>query len=358
MALRLVALTVAAQDPDRLAAFWSALLDRPLVPGLAGPLLPGYGGQVGLAFAAGPADVPPRLHLHVTSDGPLDQAQTVERVLSLGAQHLDVGQLPDEGHVVLADPEGGAFCVIEPESTFLAGCGPLGEVACDGGRDVGVFWSEALGWPLVWDEGDETAVQSPEGGTKVAWGGAPETPLPLPARHWLDLVGTDGDVERLVALGAERVGTAGRAVVLVDPAGAELRVRTELLHGTAARLAPGDELVAGRVSNFQPGRTMNHVYLTSRLETAVWGAELATALTGTTGRGHVYVVEATGELEDDPNVTDKRFPGNPTESYRSRQPLRVVGEVLDWEGHPPGQLQAMLDGLARLRAQGQDVIED
>lgn len=130
------------------------------------------------------------------------------------------------------------------------------------------------------------------------------------------------------------------------------------LHGTKAVLQPGEELVPGRVSNFQPGRVMNHVYVTTLESTAAWGAQLATALAGLEGRGHVYVVEPLGSFEDDPNVTDKRFPGNPTRSFRSRHPLRVVEELADWEGHPPEDLQAMLDSLARLRAEGRDVIED
>jgi hypothetical protein len=130
------------------------------------------------------------------------------------------------------------------------------------------------------------------------------------------------------------------------------------LHGTKAVLQVGDELVPGRESNFQAGRVMRHVYFTGLAETAAWGAELATALAGGTERGHVYVVEPLGPFEDDPNVTDKRFPGNPTESYRTRSPLRVVGEVADWPGHPPEVLQHMLDRLAALREQGLDVIED
>jgi hypothetical protein len=129
-------------------------------------------------------------------------------------------------------------------------------------------------------------------------------------------------------------------------------------HGTKALLAVGDELVAGHGSNFQDGRVMNHVYFTSLVPTAAWGAELATALAGSRQRGHIYVVEPLGAFEDDPNVTDKKFPGNPTESYRTRHPLRVVAEVSDWEGHAPDVLQAMLDGLARMREQGLDVIED
>jgi len=129
-------------------------------------------------------------------------------------------------------------------------------------------------------------------------------------------------------------------------------------HGTRFALRIGDELVSGRGSNFQAGRVSNNVYFTALVDTAVWGAELATALAGDGGRGHVYVVEPLGPFEDDPNVTDKRFPGNPTQSYRTRSPLRVVGEVDDWTGHEPEVLTAMLDGLARLREQGLDVIED
>jgi hypothetical protein len=129
-------------------------------------------------------------------------------------------------------------------------------------------------------------------------------------------------------------------------------------HGTKAVVALGTELVAGYGSNFQEGRVSNHIYFTGLVETAAWGAELATALAGTKERGHVYVVEPVGAFEDDPNVTNKRFPGNPTESYRTREPLRVVGEVEDWPGHEPEVLKGMLDHLAQLREQGLDVIED
>jgi hypothetical protein len=129
-------------------------------------------------------------------------------------------------------------------------------------------------------------------------------------------------------------------------------------HGTKAVLAVGDELVAGHGSNFEAGRVSNNVYFTAVLETAAWGAELATALAGLEERGRIYVVEPQGPFEDDPNVTDKRFPGNPTQSYRTRHPVRVVGEVVDWQGHDPQTVQGMLDSLARLREQGLDVIED
>jgi hypothetical protein len=129
-------------------------------------------------------------------------------------------------------------------------------------------------------------------------------------------------------------------------------------HGTGAALEVGDELVPGRGSNFQAGRVSNNVYFTALVDTAAWGAELATALAGTGERGRIYVVEPLGPFEDDPNVTDKRFPGNPTQSYRTRSPLRVVGEVPDWTGHEPEVLAGMLASLAQLREQGRDVIED
>lgn len=129
-------------------------------------------------------------------------------------------------------------------------------------------------------------------------------------------------------------------------------------HGTKSSFAEGDFVEPGHQSNFHEGRISNHVYFAALLEPAVWGAELAVALAGGEGRGHVYVVEPTGPFEDDPNVTNKKFRGNVTQSYRTREPLRVVEELRTWDGHPPDVLDAMLDGIARLRAQGLDVIDD
>jgi hypothetical protein len=129
-------------------------------------------------------------------------------------------------------------------------------------------------------------------------------------------------------------------------------------HGTKVGFEVGDEIEPGHLSNFHEGRVSNHVYFAALLEPAVWGAELAVALTGSEMRCRVYVVEPTGPFEDDPNVTNKRFPGNVTRSYRTRHALRVVGEVHDWEGHAPEVLQGMLDNIARLREHGLDVIED
>lgn len=124
-------------------------------------------------------------------------------------------------------------------------------------------------------------------------------------------------------------------------------------HGTRADLSAGDLLSPGFASNYAE-RKLSWIYFSATLEAAIWGAELARG----EGRQRIYIVEPTGEFDDDPNLTDKKFPGNPTASYRSREPLRIVGEVSGWQGHAPEQLQAMKDGLARLAAEGRDHIID
>jgi hypothetical protein len=135
-------------------------------------------------------------------------------------------------------------------------------------------------------------------------------------------------------------------------------VEGPFFHGTRTTFEVGDLIAPGHRSNYHEGRISNHVYFAALLEPAVWAAELATALAGIEERGHVYLVEPTGPFEDDPNVTNKRFPGNVTRSYRTREPMRVVSEVETWDGHPPAVLQEMLDNLTRLRREGLDVIED
>ena len=125
-------------------------------------------------------------------------------------------------------------------------------------------------------------------------------------------------------------------------------------HGTKAALAAGDLIEAGRISNYGSRRQSKFVYLTETLDAATWGAELAMG----EGRGRIYVVEPTGAFEDDPNLTNKRFPGNPTKSYRTREPLRVISEVTEWLGHTPEQLDAMRASLAKLAAQGIEAIEE
>jgi hypothetical protein len=124
-------------------------------------------------------------------------------------------------------------------------------------------------------------------------------------------------------------------------------------HGTRADLKSGDLIVVGYRSNFTEARPLSWVYFTGTLDAAIWGAELAA------GSGHerIYVVEPTGPILDDPNLTDKKFPGNPTLSYRSRDPLRVIAEVTKWQGHPPERLKQMKDGLARLKSDDSDIID-
>ncbi len=135
------------------------------------------------------------------------------------------------------------------------------------------------------------------------------------------------------------------------------------LHGTRTAFGAGALVVPGWVSHFRPDRPLAHVYFTTRPETSAWGAELAASLAPAdddTGpaTARVYEVEPLGPFEDDPNVTDKKFPGNPTRSYRSREPLRVVREVTDWTRHSTEELQEMLAALTRLRAQGLDLVLD
>lgn len=125
-------------------------------------------------------------------------------------------------------------------------------------------------------------------------------------------------------------------------------------HGTKVGLKPGDLIEAGYASNYGKRKKAAYVYLTATLDAATWGAELALG----EGGGRIYIVEPTGPIEDDPNLTDKKFPGNPTKSYRSREPLRVTGEVTDWQGHSPEELKAMRDSLERLRQLGVEAIED
>ena len=129
---------------------------------------------------------------------------------------------------------------------------------------------------------------------------------------------------------------------------------TTFYHGTKAELKVGDLITPGFGSNFVE-RGLKHIYFTATLEAATWGAELAKG----DGPGRIYIVEPTGPFDDDPNLTDKKYPGNMTASYRSLQPLRVIGEVAEWPGHPPEQLQQMLDNLARMKAEGTaTIIED
>jgi hypothetical protein len=125
-------------------------------------------------------------------------------------------------------------------------------------------------------------------------------------------------------------------------------------HGTKADLKIGDIIETGLNSNYGQQNKAKYIYLTATLDAAIWGAELALG----EGRGRIYLVEPTGSIEDDPNLTDKKFPGNPTKSYRSKHPFKVVGEITIWQGHSPEQVKAMKDALAKLKEQGIEAIED
>ncbi|SCG68830.1 VOC family protein [Micromonospora humi] len=238
MTIDLFAISVDAWEPQRLAGFWAGLLGRePADDPRDGLTLP-PDGEAGLRIRFLPAQTPKvgqnRVHLDLTSATSQGQRETVARAIELGGRHADIGQRGDEGHVVLADGEGNEFCVLEAGNTFLAGCGFVGAVNCDGSQAVGYFWHEALGWPLVWDQDEETAIQSPRGGAKITWSGPPLLPRHGRDRIHLDVAPPAGgdreaEVDRLLALGATRVGTGRHAaddVVVADPDGNEFCVLT------------------------------------------------------------------------------------------------------------------------------------
>ena len=224
MACDLVALCIDAEDPRRLASFWAGVLGWPTVDVDGGvEILPCD--DTGFAVRFTPTTTPKvglnQMHFDLTSTSLDDQRQTVSRSLELGARHLDVGQGDDASHVVLEDPEGNEFCVIEPGNRFLADCGRIGALAGESSEEVGYFWSEALAWPLVWDQDQETAIRSPAGGPKLTWGGPPLAPKAGKYRLHFDLVPRRPgeqriEIERLLSLGrppstSGRVTSTGRS---------------------------------------------------------------------------------------------------------------------------------------------------
>jgi predicted enzyme related to lactoylglutathione lyase len=224
-----------AHDPSALGRFWAGMLGWELVDHPEGVvLLPDddTGFRIGFLPSQEPKVVANQMHFDLTSTSLDDQAEKVERALRLGARRLDIGQGPDAEHVVLADPEGNEFDVIEPGNSFLADCGFIGALSSDGTQEVGYFWSEALGWPLVWDQDQETAIRSPHGGPKITWGGPPVRPKPGKNRLHFDLAPPAGGdqeavVERLVSLGATRIDIGQGDVswvVMADPDGNEFCV--------------------------------------------------------------------------------------------------------------------------------------
>ncbi|MER6081684.1 VOC family protein [Streptomyces sp. NPDC001833] len=236
MTSQLYAICFNATEPSALARFWAGVVgwEPAEGPDDGVAILPPDRAGFRLLFLPSrePKTGQNRAHFDLTSASPEEQQQTVARALALGGKHIDVGQLPEEGHVVLADPDGNEFCVIEAGNTFLTDTGFIGALACDGTQEVGHFWSEALRWPLVWDQDQETAIQSPDGGTKITWGGPPVAPKTGPNRLYFELAipaGADGEAEvaRLVSLGAKRTDTGdGDRVLMLDPDGNEFRVRS------------------------------------------------------------------------------------------------------------------------------------
>ncbi len=238
MTCQLLALCLDSNDPPRLARFWAGILGWQIAHEPPAGIALWPTDDTGLGFRFLPTQQqktgPNRMHFHLTSTSLEDQLQTVARSLGLGARHIAIGQRPEEGHVVLADPEGNEFCVIEPGNKWLADCGFFAELACDGSRTVGYFWSAALGWPLVWDQDQETAIRSPHGGPKISWGGPPLMPKTTRDRLHFDLAppvhgDQQAEVDRLVSLGATRVHIGQgdvRRVAMADPDGHEFCVLT------------------------------------------------------------------------------------------------------------------------------------
>jgi predicted enzyme related to lactoylglutathione lyase len=235
MTSQLFALCFDANDSLRLASFWAGILGWETNDDSQGTAL-SANDDTGFQIKFLPTRVKKvgqnQMHVDLTSSSLEHQQQTVARALERGAKHVDIGQGPDATHVVLADPEGNEFCVIEPGNTFLADCGFIGALACEGSQEVGYFWSEALGWPLVWDQDEETAIRSPHGGPKITWGGGPLTPKTSKYRLHFDLLPSDdtdqrAEVARLLTLGATQVDIGPGEVswvVMADPDGHEFCV--------------------------------------------------------------------------------------------------------------------------------------
>lgn len=238
MTARLVDVVFDANDPMRLAQFWAEALRWAIGETTDDEvaLVPTDDTGFGILFGLVPEKKSSqnRTHFDLTTASLEDQNDTVARLLEIGAAHVDVGQSRSENHVVLADPEGNEFCVLAPRSKFLAGCPRLGAVNCDGTREVGYFWSEVLGWPLVWDQDEETAIRAPGlTGSMITWSGPPPMPKPTKNRLHFDIAATPDaseqleEVDRLLGLGAVTIDIGQGDVpwiVMADPDGNEFCV--------------------------------------------------------------------------------------------------------------------------------------
>jgi hypothetical protein len=229
VSLRFAAVSFEATSPAALGAFWGELLGRRASHDADGVLLPGTSLEVGLRFVEATTESPARnrLHLHLTSESVDHQRHTVETALRLGGRRPGAKPLRFGRIIYLDDPDGNEFCVIEPGNAYLAGSGFLAEVTCNGSRAGGLFWQKALDWVAVWDEGEQLVIQSPEGGTKIAWDSWTEKESGGWNRQRFEVLASNlpGEVERLVGLGADRIENLRDTVRMVDPDGSEFLVR-------------------------------------------------------------------------------------------------------------------------------------
>lgn len=235
MTLRLSTVVFDTPDPTAAGAFWAGVLRRGILETPDGVLVPGSETQVGLRFVAATTFDPvtarsrQRLHLHVATTSSYSPTRVMETAVRLGGSRRGTRPIPADSEIYMRDPAGYDFCIIEPGNGYLAGCGPLGEVTCDGTREVGLFWRDALGWPLVWDEGAQTAVQSPAGGTKIAWDGEDDGTEYVPDEQRFELIADDltAEIRRLVSLGATILVEERHAATLADPDGGVFSVRED-----------------------------------------------------------------------------------------------------------------------------------
>ena len=229
MTVQLIALAIDAVAPNELARFWARALrwNARDADGVGVELVPTDATSFHVVFRPVAHDKAGqnRIHFDLTTTSLDDRNDTVAHFLAIGARHIDIGQDPSDTHVVLADPEGNEFCIIEPDNRFLAGCPRLGAVNCDGTHALGCFWSKALGWPLVWDQDEETAIRAPDGtGPKITWSGPPLMPKSGEERFHFHIAPTSGTgapvaLQHLLSLGATRRNTGHACpggIVLAD----------------------------------------------------------------------------------------------------------------------------------------------
>jgi hypothetical protein len=239
MTLNLVSLVWDSPDPSRLARFWAAALEWAISSETDDEveLAPTDGTRFDMLFGTTTDERVGeyRIHLDLSTTSFEDKQATVARFADLGAREIDIGQGPDAPHVVMVDPDGNAFCILEPSNNFVSHSSRFGSITCAGTREVGYFWSKVLGWPLVWDQNEETAIKDPDGaGQLITWGGPPIPPKVAKNRLHLDVAPpADGDqateVERVLSLGARHVDIGQRDVpwvVLADPDDNEFCVLT------------------------------------------------------------------------------------------------------------------------------------